>query len=130
MTRRKKSGESWEAHIDRQIREARERGEFDGLSGLGAPIPGLDKPYDELWWLRKLLKREDLSFLPPALELRLDLEKTLERVARQRSEAGVRRIVALLNARIRKVNATTTSGPSSNVVELDPDEVVRRWKSR
>ena len=95
---------------------------------LREPIPDLGRPYDELWWLRQLLKREDLSFLPPALELRLDVESTLARIGRQRSESGVRRVVAELNARIRKINATTTTGPGSNVVPLDPDEVVRRWR--
>jgi Domain of unknown function (DUF1992) len=49
VTRRKPPGASWESWIDRQVREAEERGEFDDLPGAGRPIPGLDKPFDELW---------------------------------------------------------------------------------
>lgn len=46
MTDRKPSGASFESWIDRQIREARERGDFDNLPGAGKRIPGLDQPYD------------------------------------------------------------------------------------
>jgi hypothetical protein len=38
--------ESW---VDRQIREAIERGEFDNLPGQGKPIKGLNGRDDENW---------------------------------------------------------------------------------
>jgi predicted flavoprotein YhiN len=53
VTSRKPFGTGW---IDRQIREARERGEFDNLPGTGKPLPDLDKPYDENWWVRQKLR--------------------------------------------------------------------------
>ena len=44
---------SWyESHIDRQIREAQERGEFDDLPGAGLPRPDRGELYDEDWWIR------------------------------------------------------------------------------
>lgn len=53
--------------VENLIREAQERGELDGLPGLGKPIPDLDAPYDEHWWVRQWIEREGLD---PARELR------------------------------------------------------------
>ena len=50
-----------DALVEAQIRAAAERGEFDNLPGAGKPIPDLDKPYDEMWWARKLLEREGIN---------------------------------------------------------------------
>ena len=46
---------SW---IDRQIREAQERGEFDNLPRAGKPIKGLDSRRDDDWWAKSLIRRE------------------------------------------------------------------------
>lgn len=53
--------------VEKLIEEARARGEFDNLPGAGKPIPDLDVAYDELWWVRKWMERENLR---PAEELR------------------------------------------------------------
>ena len=45
---------SWEARVERLIREAQERGEFDNLPGAGKPIEGLDKPHDSPGHLRRV----------------------------------------------------------------------------
>lgn len=128
MTRRGGTGASWESWIDRQIREAEERGEFDDLAGTGEPIPDLDRPYDELWWVKKLIARENLSVTPPTMQVRLERERALERIGEARSEDEVRRIVGTVNARIREVNARGVSGPPSNLVPIDPDDAIRRWR--
>ena len=53
---------SWyESHIDRQIREAQELGEFDDLPGAGKPLPGFGQEYDENWWLKQLIEREKMG---------------------------------------------------------------------
>ncbi|HEV7722748.1 MAG TPA: DUF1992 domain-containing protein [Iamia sp.] len=62
--------------MDRQIREARERGDFDDLPGRGQPIPGLDDT-DELWWVRRKLAEEGVSSTPPSLVLRKAAEDAL-----------------------------------------------------
>ena len=49
MTERKPPGVSFETWADKQIREAEERGAFEGLTGKGKPLPSLNAPYDELW---------------------------------------------------------------------------------
>jgi hypothetical protein len=93
MTVRKPAAESWESWVDRQIREAEERGEFDDLPGTGKPLPDLHRQDDELWWVRKKLKRENLSYLPPTLHVRKELERAREQIARADSEEEVRRIL-------------------------------------
>jgi hypothetical protein len=60
VTTRKPPGTNWESWIDRQIREAQERGEFENLPGKGRPIPNLDGAHDENWWIRQKLRSEDL----------------------------------------------------------------------
>lgn len=119
-----------ETAVERQIREAQARGEFDDLPGKGKPIPDLDEPHDDMWWVKKLMAREELSYLPAGLELRRDIEKTLVLLLRKSSERDVRREVDALNARIRALNARAVAGPPSDVMPLDVDAVVQRWRSR
>ena len=49
--------ESW---VERQVREAIERGEFDNLPGAGRPLPGINGRADKDWWVKSLLEREQL----------------------------------------------------------------------
>jgi len=67
MAERKPPDKSWESWVEEQIQQAQAEGGFERLEGAGKPIPGLDAPYDPLWWIKKLLDREKLSVLPPAL---------------------------------------------------------------
>ena len=46
---------------DNRVRQAMEEGQFDDLPGLGKPIPDIDEPYDPMWWVKKWMKRENLS---------------------------------------------------------------------
>jgi len=120
---------SWNLLAEERIQDAQAAGEFDNLPGFGKPIPGIDEPHDELWWVKDKLKREQISSLPPALAIRLDVEKTLMRIGRVAMEADVRQEVALLNERIHKASFGTTWGPPVDVVPLDADEVVGAWKA-
>jgi hypothetical protein len=129
VTERKPVGVSWESWIDRQIREAQQRGEFDNLPGAGKPIDGLDRPHDEMWWVRKLLKKENLSFTPPTIALRKSVEDFLDRVGEQESEAAVRLLASTLNAKIADANSKATSGPPSNLMPLDVERVVATWRN-
>src|SRR5260370_23589626 len=54
----------FERLIDKQIREATERGSFDDLPGQGKPLPDSNVPYSEDWWLEDLAKREDVGPYP------------------------------------------------------------------
>jgi hypothetical protein len=128
MTDRKPPGTSWETWIDAQIRVAREQGAFDNLPGAGKPLPNLDREYDPLWWVKQLLQREQVSILPPSLELLRKVEKELAAIEKLDDEAAVRRRVAALNAEIAKVNATVLEGPPTRLSRLDVDKVVARWR--
>jgi DnaJ homologue, subfamily C, member 28, conserved domain len=127
VTGRKPPGMSWETWIDRQIRQGMENGDFDNLPGHGRPLSDLDMNHDEMWWVRKKLRREQVSFLPPTLAIRKELDDTLEAVAAAGTEAEVRELVAGINARIRRVNATARTGPPSTVGPLEVERVVERW---
>ena len=119
-----------EKHIDRLIREAQERGEFDNLPGAGKPIPDLDKPHDELWWVKKLLEREEISLAPATLRLRKEVEEAIAKIRAAATEAEVLRLVAEINAAIAKANARAATGPPTDIAPLDPEEALRRWRAR
>lgn len=46
---------------ENRIREAVAQGRFDNLAGAGKPIADLDEPFDELWWVRRWVRRENLT---------------------------------------------------------------------
>ncbi|MFC5813944.1 MULTISPECIES: J-domain-containing protein [Nonomuraea] len=131
MSERKPPGMPFENWVDRQIREAMERGEFDDLPGAGKPIPGLDRPYDEMWWIKQKVRAEGLSMpLPPTLQLRKDAEEALRLAEGARTEAELRRIVGEINDRIREAIRTGLSGPPLNLVPYDVERLVARWRER
>lgn len=76
VTGRKPAGMEWESWVDRQIREAQERGEFDDLPGAGKPLPDRGRPYEEMWWVKRKLRDENLCYLPPRV-IPLDEELTV-----------------------------------------------------
>jgi hypothetical protein len=130
MTERKPPGIGFQTWVERQIREAMERGEFDNLPGAGKPLPDLDKPHDELWWVKDKLRREQLSYLPPTLALRKEAEDALAAALGARSERQVRRILAAINRKIVEGNRKAASGPPLNLMPFDVDRVVGDWRER
>ena len=128
MAGRKPLGIPWETYLDRQVREAEAEGAFERLPGAGKPIPGLEEPNDEFWWVKDMLKREGLNLLPDALELRLEVERRLEQAMGLTLEVEVRLLVEALNGRIRKWNATATRG--GGLGEVDLERVLARWSER
>jgi Domain of unknown function (DUF1992) len=128
MTERKPPGTGFATWVERQIREATERGEFDNLPGAGKPIPDLDKPHDDEWWVRQKLRRENFAWLPPTFALRKEAEEALLATSRAGSEDEVRRIVADINAKIVEGNRKAASGPPLNLTPFDVERVVRSWR--
>ena len=119
---------AWHLLAEERIRAAQASGAFENLPGLGQPIPDIDEPHDELWWVKQKLKHEQLQVLPPALQLRLDVEQTLMRIAELRSEGEVREEIAALNERIRKLSFAAHWGPPVDVQPLDVDDVLADWR--
>jgi hypothetical protein len=121
---------SLEAIVEEKIQEAYAAGEFEHLLGYGAPLPNLDEPLDEDWWIKEKLKREKISILPPSIEILRDVEKTLKRVATLQTERAVRAELAALNERIREANYRSVWGPPSTQMPVPIDELVAQWHAR
>jgi hypothetical protein len=130
VTTRKPPGANWEGWIDRQIREAEERGEFKDLPGTGKPIPNLDKAYDENWWIRQKLRNEDLSYLPPSLALKKEAQSALAAALSANSEIEVRAIIEQINAKITRANRLGIDGPPVALVPYDAERVLLEWQER
>ncbi|GAA2645968.1 DUF1992 domain-containing protein [Streptomyces vastus] len=131
MTERKPPGVSFESWVDKQIREAEARGEFDHLPGAGKPLPGgNDTSYDELWWIKQKMAREGLSVLPPTLALRKEAEDAVARALDAPSERVVREIITSINVKIREVMFKPPPGPPLGLKPYDVEAVVRDWRER
>ncbi|MDN0194520.1 DUF1992 domain-containing protein [Streptomyces sp. S.PNR 29] len=131
MTERKPPGVDFGSWVDKQIRDAKARGEFDRLPGAGKPLPSeVDASYDELWWIKRKMAREGVSVLPPTLALRKEAEDALEAAAAAPSERIVRKIVEDLNVRIRDMMYKPPPGPPLGLKPYDVEEVVRQWRER
>src|SRR3954451_18827816 len=113
----------YESSIDRQLREAAERGEFENLEGAGKPLPGHGREYDEDWWVKDWLQREGATagVIPPTLALRREVEDLERIVDRLRTETEVRERVAGLNERLAKARVGLMDGPPVVLPPLDPD---------
>ncbi|MEV6571146.1 DUF1992 domain-containing protein [Streptomyces sp. NPDC051577] len=129
MTERKPTGVSIESWVDRQIREAADRGEFENLPGYGKPLASLDAPYDELWWIKGKLHREGFSPLPPSLALRKEAEDAVEAVRAARSERQVRDILTAINEKIGKALRMPPPGPPLKLNAFDVEAEVATWRA-
>jgi len=121
--------ESW---VDKQIREATERGEFDNLPGSGKPLPDRNELYDEDWWLKQWIAREGITgdtALPTTLRLHREIEDIQKAAARKTSERDVRDLVDDLNRRIVDAIRGHVDGPPVPLRRVDADAVVRGWRA-
>ncbi|MEU1510924.1 DUF1992 domain-containing protein [Streptomyces sp. NPDC005811] len=131
MTERKPPGVPFESWVDKQIRDAERRGEFDQLPGAGKPLPpGTDSTYDELWWIKRKMAREGLSVLPPTLALRKEAEDALAAAYAAPSERIVRKIVTDVNVKLRDMMFRPPPGPPLGMKPYDVEAVVREWRER
>jgi len=130
MVRRASPVERYESWVDRQIREATERGDFDNLPGAGKPLRDLSRDGDD-WFARSLMEREKLPpVLPTGLALRREAERIGETVAGEWSEQAVREIAEDLNARIRESWRRYEGGPRLIVRPVNVERVVAEWRER
>ncbi len=110
-------GTTHESLIERLIREAHERGDFDDLPLHGKPIPHEDNPYAGDMALAYSMLR-NAAVAPPWIEADKDArrliderDRLLERAVRASSfgrgtyRRGLARIVAAYNAAVERVNA-------------------------
>lgn len=119
MTQRKPVGVSFETWIDRQIREGSERGEFTDVPGAGRPSAALDAPYDDLWWVKQLMQREQLEVLPPALRLRKQVQDQTARAIAAPTDEAALAIITALNEEIVAALRRPVDGPPIAVAPRD-----------
>jgi hypothetical protein len=134
MSERKPKSMSFESWIDRQIRDADERGLFDDLPGKGKPLNIKPAAGDEDFgqaWARDYALREGVppeEFLPTPLRLRREIERLAEAVPDMRSEQEVRDAVSDINRRVlqwRKIPV----GPPVHVPLVNRDEMLTLWRA-
>ena len=123
---------SYESHIDRLIREATERGEFDNLRGAGKPLD-LGSPDDPDWWIKQKLRAEGLDgagAVPAVLSLRKEAAGFPESLREIRTEAGVRTVLEDDNDRCRRDRLMPRDPKTPPLVApiLDVDAMVARWR--
>lgn len=116
--------------MDRQIREATERGEFDNLPGAGKPLTNLDDDSPD-WWIKGKLKHEGLDMpLPAGLALRKEAQEAFEKIADVAYEADAREILEDLNNRIREsyFQPLPDQGRLFVIPLVDIEALLTRWR--
>lgn len=128
MTERKPVGMNFETWIDRQIREAAARGEFDDLPGTGKPLPR--RRDDEMGWVKRKLDEEGLEFpLPGGLGLRREAEKVRAAAVAAPIEAKARALVEDMNERIKEAIRHPMAGPPVIVPLIDEEAAIADWRA-
>ncbi|MDN5797235.1 MAG: DUF1992 domain-containing protein [Intrasporangium sp.] len=122
----------WESPVERAIREAQERGDFDNLPGAGKPLD-LHDANDPDWWVKRYAAREHLDLggaLPGALALRKEAAGYPGSLADVTREEHVREIIEDYNTRVLADRLRPAVGnlPPLLAKTLDVDDMVRRWR--
>lgn len=122
----------WESPVERAIREAQERGDFDDLPGAGKPLDLRDTS-DPDWWIKRYAARENLDLggaLPGALALRKEAAGYPESLADVTREEHVREIIEDYNTRVLADRLRPAVGklPPLLAKTLDVDDLVRQWR--
>jgi hypothetical protein len=125
----------WESPVEKAIREAQERGEFDNLPGAGKPLRGIGTPAgdDPDWWIKGLVQREQLDLtgaMPPAVALRKEKATFPESLADLTSEESVRAVLEDFNRRVKLDRLRPAVGAASPLIAptVDVDDMVRQWR--
>ena len=123
----------FESRVERMIREATERGEFDNLPGAGKPLDLTDSD-DPDWCVKRKIREENLdssALLPAPLLLRLEAQDFPESLRHIADEDAVRDILVDFNRRVREAHlaARQMALPHSVVAHtVDVDDMIRRWR--
>jgi Domain of unknown function (DUF1992) len=131
MTPRKPPGISFESWVDAQIAQGIARGEFDGLSGAGKPLPHRSADETSYDWVLEKARTENLDvfgMLPPSLALRKEREDLPRRAAALPGEQAVRALVEDFNDRVRLFWRRPVDGPAVPVGLADVEALVAHWR--
>jgi hypothetical protein len=103
--------------VERQIREAMERGEFDHLPGAGKPLTDLDAVYDPAWWARRWMERARVE--DAARDLRRAIAQELPRLKADPDRVQAARRTAELNAVIAVLNERLPDDQALSMLDID-----------
>jgi hypothetical protein len=122
----------FESLVERQIREAQERGEFDNLPGSGKPLPDL-RTDDPDWWVKRLIERERLDIsgaMPTVLSLRKEAETFPESLLDLQTEQSVRTVLEDYNRRVKldRLRPAVGNLPPTIARTVDVDDLVEQWR--
>ncbi|MFT4395676.1 DUF1992 domain-containing protein [Gordonia lacunae] len=123
----------FESRVERMIREATERGEFDDLPGAGKPLDLTDSD-DPDWWVKRKIRDENLdssALLPAPLQLRREAQDFPGSLVDIADENAVRDILVDFNRRVREAHLASRqiALPHSVVAHtVDVDDMIRRWR--
>src|SRR5262245_41841967 len=88
--------------VEKQIREAYQRGDFDDLPGAGKPLH-LRHPDDPEWFAKQLMEREHITgVLPGPLALRKERRELPDLIDQLHDEDDVREVLRDFNRRVRE----------------------------
>lgn len=124
----------FESRVERMIREATERGEFDNLPGAGKPLDLTDSD-DPDWWVKRKIREENLdssALLPAPLLLRREAQDFPESLRHIADEDAVRDILVEFNRRVREAHLASRQMALPNSVvahTVDVDDMIRRWRA-
>ena len=97
--------------VEKRIKEAQERGEFDNLPGRGRPIPLEDESHvpEDLRLAYKILKNADC--LPPELELKKEIRQMEDMLGHIPDEKEKYRQIKRINYKILQLNLMGKKSP-------------------
>ena len=116
--------------VDLEVQRAISRGDFDDLPGAGRPIDDLGDEHDPDWWLKRLIERERISVLPPALALRTEDARLTDELDALGSAEQVREAVEDFNERVVEARRQLQGGPPVVTPLRDVEEEVSAWRER
>lgn len=122
----------FESLLDRQIRAAQERGEFDDLPGAGKPLASDSVPYRADWWVNEVVQRENAGAyaIPPVLALRKVADELSAGAVGYVSERTVRAAVDDYNEQAVPARRLPQEGRVVILPTLDADQVVATWRAK
>lgn len=120
----------FETLLDRQIRAAQERGEFDDLPGAGKPLASDAAPYRPDWWVNQVVERENAGAyaIPPTLALKKMADELIAGTKEFRTERDVREAVDTYNEQAVRARLLPQASHAVILPKLDPDRIVAAWR--
>lgn len=130
MSERKPIQQSFNSWVDELVAKAQREGAFDNLPGAGRPLKDLDKPYEEDWWLREFLAREQLSVTPEPIDLRRRIALLRDEAGKCSDERDARSRLVAMNALIARLNLIPQPDAVAPVAPVNVEEELRALRRR